>query len=352
MTIKVSIDSILSSGRSYLTVSWTSITNKVSSLANVVFSKIYAIYDFPRSTNPVTQGREFRWVPTYVEKAIGETSYCTLLRKSGRVIKETDVTFSEYSKLVNEVGSELTEKCPRKDISFEFKVVENSKDNAWCLPGGKIAINLGLIRNMEEEKDTFGLSRDFTLKEKVAAVLSHEMIHAAARHGGRAIELRCFLLSVFKLMELAAGFFVHRYYNNQIQELKKKETKTNFEQAKIIKLQQTRDSTSQTIFDLFDFLAYRWILAHFTLCTGRSHELEADKYGMHLIHAVGSSGTANGLNKTSAEAAIWVQHYFQKSYPTCSGFLGRVKRAFSTHPSSEERIAANKATWYELRNHT
>lgn len=351
MILKTSIDSVFFTGRAYLTYSWDILTNKVSSLANVVFSKLYAIYDFPRSTNPVTQEREFRWLPTFIEKGIGETSYHTLLRQSGRVIKETDrEPFATYRKIVYEVGRELVEKCPRKDIDFQFEVVENSQDNAWCLPGGKIAINLGLIRNLQEEKDIFGMGREFTLKEKVAAVLSHEVTHAAARHGGRTIELRYFLLSVFKIMEFAASFFVKRYYNNQIQELEKKEAKTELEKAKITELRQTVDCISKTIFNLFDFIAYRWILSHCSLCTSKSHELEADKYGMHLIHAVGSAG-ADGFNKTSAEAAVWLQHYFQKKHPTASGIIGRVMRAFSTHPPSEERLAANKATWEELRNY-
>lgn len=349
MILKNSIDSVLFTGRTYLTHSWKTLTNKVSSLANVVFSKVYAIYDFPRSTNPVTREREFRCLPTLVEKAIGELSYSTLLRQSGMAVEEKDNIFGMYSKLVREVGQNLAKNCPRKDLSFDFKVVENSKDNAWCLPGGKIAINLGLIRNMEKEEDTFGMDRQFTLKEKVAAVLSHEVTHAAARHGGRTIELRCFLFSVFKLMEFAANFFVRRYYNNQIQELEKKETKTELEQAKIDKLHETRNSTSNTIFNLFDFIAYRWILSHFTLCTSKSHELEADKYGMYLIHMMGTDG-ADGFDKNSAEAAVWLQHYFQKAHPTSSGLIGRIMRVFSTHPPSEERLAANKATWEELRN--
>ena len=337
--------------RSYLASSWDSVTNKVSSLANVVFSKIYAIYDFPRSTNPVTQGREFQWVPTFVEKFIGETLYPTLLNQNGSLIKESDEFYGEFSKLVHEVGRELAKNCPRKDLSFEFEVVENREDNAWCLPGGKIAINLGLIRHMQHEKDTFGMDRQFTLKEKVAAVLSHEMTHAAARHGGRTIELRYFLLSIFKLAELATGFFANKYYNNQINELEKKETRTQLDQEKLVKLYQTRDSISKTIFNFFNLVAYRSILSQWTLCASRSHELEADKYGMHLIHKVGNSGTADEFNETSAEAAVWLQHYFQKAHPTCPGFLGRIIRVFSTHPSSEERLATNQATWEELRNH-
>lgn len=351
MTLSISTNSILSIGKSYLTSSWDSLTNKIASVANFVFSKIYAVYDFPRSTNPVTQAREFRWLPIYVEKAIGASSYSTLLQSSGGIVKDDIEPYATYCKLVHEIGGALAEQCPRKDLSFEFKVVENSKDNAWCLPGGKIAINYGLIKRMEGKESTFGLDHTFTLPEKIAAVLSHEITHAAARHGGRTIELRCFLLSAFKVMEFAAKYFVQRYYNNQIHELEKSVRKTELEQQKIAQLHQTRDSISNTIYNLFDFIAYRWLLAHFSLCTSRSHELEADKYGMHLIHKVGTSGTVNGLTERSAEAAVWLQHYFQNEHPPSAGIFGRVMKVLSTHPSSEERVEANKATWEELRKH-
>lgn len=334
----------------YFSSSWNSLTRKVSKLANFVFSALYAVYDFPRSTNPVTQQREFRWVPTFVEQAIGAVAYPTLLKQSGRVVKETDITFGNYSKLVHQIGRELTAKCPRKDLSFEFEVVENSEDNAWCLPGGKIAINLGLIRNMQEEKSTFGMDRSFTLKEKIAAVLSHEMTHAAARHGGRTIELRCLLLSIFKVAELTANFFLCRHFNAQIQNLKKIETKTEEQQLKIAELEKKRDSISNAIFKIFDFVAYRWILTHCTLCTSRSHELEADKYGMHLIHKVAIENPAIGFNKNSAESAVWLQHYFKEAHPRIStGWFAWVMNLLSTHPSCEERLAANKKTWQELQ---
>lgn len=334
---------------SYLTSSWNTLTHKVCELAKFVFSSLYAVYDFPRSTNPVTQEREFRWVPTFVEQSIGAVAYPTLLRKSGRVVKETDITFGNYSKLVHEIGENLAEKCPRKDLSFEFEVVENSQDNAWCLPGGKIAINLGLIRNMEEEKSDFGMNRSFTLREKIAAVLSHEITHAAARHGGRTIELRCFLLSIFKVMEFSANFFFCQHFNSEIKELEKIEVKTEEQKQKIAELEEKRDSTSNIIFTIFDFIAYRWILTHCTLCTSRSHELEADKYGMHLVHKVGIKQNNLGFDKRSAESAIWLQHYFKKSAPTSTGWLARVRNLLSTHPSSDERLAANERTWQELK---
>lgn len=337
-------------GESYLSSSWNSLNRRSSELANFVFSALYAVYDFPRSTNPVTQQREFRWVPTFVEQAIGAVAYPTLLRRSGRVVKETDIAFGKYSKLVHQIGKELTAKCPRNELFFEFEVVESGEDNAWCLPGGKIAINLGLIRNMEEEKSNFGMDRSFTVQEKVAAVLSHEMTHAAARHGGRTIELRCLLLSIFKVVELATSFFLCRHFNTQIQELKKFETKTEEQQIKIAELEEKRDSVSNTIFTLFDFIAYQWILTHCTLCTSRSYELEADKYGMHLIYKFGSEHNTIGFNENSAESAVWLQHYFKKAHPRiATGWFARIVNFLSTHPSSEERLAANQKTWQELR---
>lgn len=335
---------------SYLSSSWNSLKHRVSELANFVFSRLYAVYDFPRSTNPVTQQREFRWVPTFMEQAIGEAAYPGLLKESGRVVKETNTIFGNYSKLVHEIGKELTAKCPRNDLSFEFEVVENSQDNAWCLPGGKIAINIGLIRNMEEEKNTFGMDRSFTLNEKIAAVLSHEITHATARHGGRTIELRCLLFSIFKVVQFTINFFLCRHFNTQIQELEKIKVKTEEQQTKIAQLHEKRDSVSNTVFRLFDFIAYQWILTYCNLCTSRSHEFEADKYGMHLIHKVGSEYNKIGLNENSAEAAVWLQHYFKETRSTIStGWLRRIKNLFSTHPSSEQRIAANQKTWQELR---
>ena len=49
-------------------------------------------------------------------------------------------------------------------------MLNNDVPNAWALPGGKIAINRGLLVLLEDES-------------QLAAVLGHEIVHAAARHG-------------------------------------------------------------------------------------------------------------------------------------------------------------------------
>jgi predicted Zn-dependent protease len=47
--------------------------------------------------------------------------------------------------------------------------------NAWALPGGKIAVNRGLLTEMSSEAE-------------LAAVIGHEIVHAAARHSARQME--------------------------------------------------------------------------------------------------------------------------------------------------------------------
>ncbi len=54
-------------------------------------------------------------------------------------------------------------------------MLNSSVPNAWALPGGKIAVNRGLLTELANEAE-------------LAAVLGHEIVHAAARHGAQAQE--------------------------------------------------------------------------------------------------------------------------------------------------------------------
>ncbi|UYN95325.1 MAG: M48 family metallopeptidase [Enhydrobacter sp.] len=53
---------------------------------------------------------------------------------------------------------------------WEFKVIDKNEPNAFCLPGGKIAVYTGLLP----------ITRDET---GLAVVIAHEVAHALARHG-------------------------------------------------------------------------------------------------------------------------------------------------------------------------
>ena len=59
---------------------------------------------------------------------------------------------------------------PTKNFGWDYILVDNDKIvNAWCMPGGKIAVYTGLLKIT---KNTDALS----------IVMGHEIAHAVARH--------------------------------------------------------------------------------------------------------------------------------------------------------------------------
>ena len=122
------------------------------------------------ATNPVTGRTELTFVSENQEISIGQQQYAPSRQsQGGDYVVEPELT--DY---VSEVGQKLASVSDRP-LPYEFKVLNNTTPNAWALPGGKIAINRGLLTELQNEAE-------------LAAVLGHEMTHAAARHGAKAME--------------------------------------------------------------------------------------------------------------------------------------------------------------------
>ena len=120
--------------------------------------------------NPVTGKKELQFVSEAQELQIGAQHYSPTRQSEGG-----DLTvLPELTAYVNGVGQKLAAVADRK-LPYEFVVLNNSVPNAWALPGGKIAINRGLLTELQNEAE-------------LAAVLGHEIVHAAARHGAKAQE--------------------------------------------------------------------------------------------------------------------------------------------------------------------
>lgn len=99
------------------------------------------------------------------EKKMGEQAYQETLKKSKL---STD---PEKLSTLRQVGYRLAKAANKPDFQWEFNLIEEDKTiNAWCLPGGKVAVYTGIWPVM---KDADGL----------AVVLGHEISHALARHG-------------------------------------------------------------------------------------------------------------------------------------------------------------------------
>lgn len=70
---------------------------------------------------------------------------------------------------VRDIGERLATVAPRQNIEYGFDVVIDPSYNAFALPGGHLFVNTGALLWFNSE-------------DEMAAVLGHEIIHAAARH--------------------------------------------------------------------------------------------------------------------------------------------------------------------------
>lgn len=122
------------------------------------------------AVNPVTGKRELALISKSSEIEMGRENYVPLKQSQGGSYT-VDPAVVAY---VQRVGQKLAAVSDRK-LPYEFSVVNNGVPNAWALPGGKIAVNRGLLVELQSEAE-------------LAAVLSHEIVHAAARHSAQKIE--------------------------------------------------------------------------------------------------------------------------------------------------------------------
>ncbi len=276
-------------------------------------------YILPR--NPVTKNREVRLVPEIVELALGRLLYSSMIRSQGGRCLD-----GSYQGLLQKVGKRIAGHTDRTKLPYEFTVINSSQINAWCLPGGKVAFYRGIIEKMDQEKATFGVGR-FSLDEKVAAVMSHELTHAAARHSARGLEFSMFLTAVLQLVRYSLSVFIEQSEKAKTPDSTEAEVKPD-----------TMMQIAQGI-DLVFLYSYDTIFNLFSTHGSRQHELEADKYGMVYLKR-------SGYNP---KAAIWLQEFFAKNHSHSLGFLDAIFNLFSTHPSSKERAAINRKTYEEIK---
>ena len=91
------------------------------------------------------------------------------IRRSGMVVEDPQIT--EY---INEIGHRIAVQTNDGDYNFTFFVIDDSRINAFALPGGFIGVHTGLIEASRSE-------------DELAGVLAHEVAHVTQRHIARAV---------------------------------------------------------------------------------------------------------------------------------------------------------------------
>ncbi len=85
---------------------------------------------------------------------------------------EKEYKFAEdplVQKRVEDIGKKIVSVCDRKEIDYDFKVIDDEEVNAFSLPGGFVYVNKGLIDKVANDNE-------------LACVLAHEVGHIVARH--------------------------------------------------------------------------------------------------------------------------------------------------------------------------
>jgi predicted Zn-dependent protease len=231
------------------------------------------------ATNPVTGRSEIQMVSESTEIQIGQQQYAPSRQAQGGDYV-TDPAVVAY---VRSVGNRLAAVSDRP-LPYEFAVVNDSSMNAWALPGGKIAVNRGLLTELKNEAE-------------LAAVLGHEIVHAAARHGAQQMEKSQWLQIGAAVASIGAAIYGGESLGQMVG------------QGAMVGAQA---------------LQARY---------GREDELEADQFGMKYMKLAGYD----------LQAAVSLQQLFVQKF-AAEQRSGGLDALFASHPPSQERVSANRAT--------
>ena len=138
------------------------------------------------STVPYTGRSQLMMISQNEENKMGRTAWQEIKRKE-RLTKN-----QKYSSAVTRVGKDIASVSDHSDFRWEFKTFESEQANAFCLPGGKVAVYTGVFQYMSNDAE-------------LAAVMGHEVGHAIARHGGERVSQGMVQKGGAKVVSVTAG---------------------------------------------------------------------------------------------------------------------------------------------------
>ena len=124
---------------------------------------------------PITERRQLKIIPEAKLNAQAAAIFEKIKKKEKmssdtKKLKEIKEIGKRMEDSISEYFYQTNQNDPTTNFDWEYILIDNKKiKNAWCMPGGKIAIYSGML---EVTKNKDGL----------AAVMGHEIAHAVAKH--------------------------------------------------------------------------------------------------------------------------------------------------------------------------
>ena len=127
------------------------------------------------STAPITDRKQLKLIPEAKLNAQAATIYEKI--KSREKMSDDIDTLNNIKKIGNNMEISIGKYFdksnlpnPANDFEWEYILIDNDKvRNAWCMPGGKIAVYTGILKITKNQNG-------------LAAVMGHEIAHAVAKH--------------------------------------------------------------------------------------------------------------------------------------------------------------------------
>ncbi len=124
---------------------------------------------------PITERKQLKLIPETTLNRQAAKIYENVKRKTKlsdnkKQLEEIREIGSRIEDAVSSYFVSMNQKDPTYNFQWEYILVDNDKiKNAWCMPGGKIAVYTGILKVTKN-------------KHGLAAVMGHEIAHAVAKH--------------------------------------------------------------------------------------------------------------------------------------------------------------------------
>ena len=150
------------------------------------------------ATAPITERRQLKIIPEAKLNAQAAQIYEKVKEKE-KLITDSK-TLTEIKEIGKKMENSISEyfyqtkmNDPTINFDWEYILIDNKKvRNAWCMPGGKIAVYTGIL---DVTKNTNGL----------AAVMGHEIAHAVAKHSVERASRGALLNTGTQLLDIFTG---------------------------------------------------------------------------------------------------------------------------------------------------